>query len=244
MGKLLRVQHDQEHKAILDWLTLVEYAPQQNDFIARRQEGTGTWLLNSTEYQSWRETKGRTLFCPGIPGAGKTILTAIVIDELTTQFSDDPTIGIAYMYCNFRRQDEQKINDLLASLLKQLAETQLSLPSTVKELYNRHKTKRTRPSFDEISKSLQAITALYSRVFIIVDALDECQVSNSCRQRFLLEMFNLQANHGVNLYATSRFIPEITTKFQANISLEIRVSKEDIGRYLEAHMRHLSPFDD
>jgi hypothetical protein len=184
------------------------------------------------------------LFCPGIPGAGKTILTAIVIDELTTQFSDDPTIGIAYMYCNFRRQDEQKINDLLASLLKQLAETQLSLPSTVKELYNRHKTKRTRPSFDEISKSLQAITALYSRVFIIVDALDECQVSNSCRQRFLLEMFNLQANHGVNLYATSRFIPEITTKFQANISLEIRASKEDIGRYLEAHMRHLSPFDD
>ena len=184
------------------------------------------------------------MFCPGIPGAGKTILTAIVIDELTTQFSDDPTIGIAYMYCNFRRQDEQKINDLLASLLKQLAETQLSLPSTVKELYNRHKTKRTRPSFDEISKSLQAITALYSRVFIIVDALDECQVSNSCRQRFLLEMFNLQANHGVNLYATSRFIPEITTKFQANISLEIRASKEDIGRYLEAHMRHLSPFDD
>jgi Cdc6-like AAA superfamily ATPase len=184
------------------------------------------------------------LFCPGIPGAGKTILTAIVIDELTTQFSDDLTIGIAYMYCNFRRQDEQKINDLLASLLKQLAETQLSLPSTVKELYNRHKTKRTRPSFDGISKSLQAITALYSRVFIIVDALDECQVSNSCRQRFLLEMFNLQANHGVNLYATSRFIPEITTKFQANISLEIRASKEDIGRYLEAHMRHLSPFDD
>jgi hypothetical protein len=57
-------------------------------------------------------------------------------------------------------------------------------------------------------------------------------------------MFNLQANHGVNLYATSRFIPEITTKFQANISLEIRASKEDIGRYLEAHMRHLSPFDD
>jgi hypothetical protein len=39
------------------------------------------------------------------------------------------SIGIAYIYCNFRRQDEQKIDDLLASLLKQLAESQPSLPA-------------------------------------------------------------------------------------------------------------------
>ena len=148
------------------------------------------------------------------------------------------------MYCNFRRQEEQKIDDLLASLLKQLAEGQPSLPGTVKELHDLHKTKRTRPSLDEISRSLQAVTTLHSRVFIVVDALDECQVSDGCRQRFLSEMFSLQANHKANLFATSRFIPEITTKFQGNILLEIRASKEDIGRYLEAHMRHLSSFDD
>ena len=184
------------------------------------------------------------MFCPGIPGAGKTILTSIVVNELTARFFNDPTIGITYVYCNFRRQDEQKIDDLLASLLKQLAESRLSLPAAVKELYNRHETKRTRPSLREVSDALQAVIALYSRVFIIVDALDECQVFDGCRQRFLSEVFSLQANHRANLFATSRFIPDITTKFQEYISLEIRASKEDIGRYLEAHMRHLSPFDD
>ena len=183
--RLVQHQEDQGRRAVLDWLTSIDYAPQQNDFIARRQEGTGQWLLDSTEYQSWRKTNKQTLFCPGIPGAGKTILTSIIVEELTTRFSDDPTTGIAYIYCNFRRQDEQKINDLLTSLLKQLAESQTSLPSTVKELYDRHKTKRTRPSLEEISRSLQAVTMLYSRVFLIVDALDECQVSNSCRKRFL-----------------------------------------------------------
>jgi hypothetical protein len=242
--ELVQHQEDQGRRTVLDWLTSIDYAPQQNGFIARRQEGTGQWLLDSTEYQSWREINKQTLFCPGIPGAGKTILTSIVVEELSTRFSNDPTICIAYIYCNFRRQDEQKISDLLASLLKQLAESQPSLPSTMKELYNRHKTKRTRPSLEEISRSLQAVTTLYSRVFLIVDALDECQVSNNCRKRFLLEIFSLQANHGVNLFATSRFIPEITTKFQRNISVEIRASKEDIERYLEAHMRHLTPFDD
>ena len=104
--------------------------------------------------------------------------------------------------------------------------------------------KRTRPSLTEVSKSLQAVITLYSRVFLLVDALDECQVFDGCRQRFLSEIFSLQANQGANLFATSRFIPEITTRFQGNISLEIRANKEDIESYLEAHMRHLSSFDD
>jgi DNA replication protein DnaC len=115
VGKLLRLQDNQ---AILDWLTTVEYAPQQNDYIARRQPGTGQWLLDSVEYQSWRETNKQTLFCPGIPGSGKTILTSIIVGELITRFRNDKSVGIAYIYCNFRRKDEQKINDLLASLLK------------------------------------------------------------------------------------------------------------------------------
>ena len=55
--KLVRHQENQEHEAILNWLTPIDFVSQQNDFIARRQEGTGTWLLDSTGYQSWRETK-------------------------------------------------------------------------------------------------------------------------------------------------------------------------------------------
>jgi F0F1-type ATP synthase delta subunit len=179
------------------------------------------------------------LFCPGIPGAGKTILASIVIDYLYTKFQKDPAIGIAYIYCSFRRQDEQKIEDLLASLLKQLAERQASLPSTMEELYTRHKTKRTRPSLDEIFRSLQAVTTLYSQVFIIVDALDECQVSNSCRAKFLSNIFDLQAETGANLFATSRFIPEITKRFHESMRLEIRASNQDVQRYLDSHISQL-----
>jgi hypothetical protein len=96
------------------------YAPQQSDFISWRQEGTGQWLLNSDEFQAWINQRGQTLFCPGIPGAGKTILTSIVIDGLNTRFQSNTNVGIAYIYYNFRQQDEQKSEDLLAILLKQL----------------------------------------------------------------------------------------------------------------------------
>jgi hypothetical protein len=237
----MRERHE-EHQAILDWLTPIDYAAQQQDFISRRQVGTGQWLLDSKECQSWLNTDKQTLFCSGIPGAGKTILTSIVVDELTTQFSNDPTIGIAYIYCNFRRQEEQKIDDLLVSLLKQLAESQPSLLSCVKTLYDRHKDKRTRPSLDEIFTVLQTVAAAYSRVFIIIDALDECQISSGCRQRFLSSLFNLQATCGVNLFATSRPISSIEKEFEGNSKLEIRASKEDVRSYLEGHMFRLLGF--
>jgi Cdc6-like AAA superfamily ATPase len=129
---------------ILNWLTPADYAPQQNDLIDRRQAGTVQWLLDSAEFKTWVETEKQTLFCPGIPGAGKTILM-IVVDELTTRFENDKSIGVAYVYCNFQRQNNQKAQDVLASLLKQLAEAQPSLPEGVKSLYDRHKHKRTRP---------------------------------------------------------------------------------------------------
>src|ERR1700733_2712272 len=192
VNELLRGQHDQEHDTILNWLTRIDYAPQQNDYIRRRQPGTGQWLLDSAEFQTWLYTGKQTLFCPGIPGAGKTILTLIVVNDLCNRFRNDMTIGIAYIYCNFRQQDEQKVEDLLASLLKELAQYQPSLLGVVKDLYDRHKDNRTRPSFDDISRALQSVASMYSRVFIVVDALDECQVSNDCRSRFLSEVFNLQ----------------------------------------------------
>jgi hypothetical protein len=234
--KLVRHQDNQEAQAILDWLTPFDHTSEQSDFISRRQPGTGHWLFHSTEFQKWLEAGQQTLFCSGIPGAGKTILTAVAIDKLTTQFQNDPDVGIAYVYCNFRRKSEQRAQDLLVSLLKQLCQKRVSLPNIVKSLYDEHKKKRTQLSSDEISKTLQSVASIYSRVFIIVDALDECQVSDNCRQIFLSEIFNLQTKTRANIFATSRSIPEVVEKFNDSIKLEIRAHDEDVLRYLNSRI--------
>jgi hypothetical protein len=90
---------------------------------------------------------------------------------------------------------------------------------------------------------IQAVATLYSRIFIIVDALDECQTADGCRSRFLADIFALQAARGeVNIFATSRFNPEISKKFEQATHVEIRASDEDIQRYLEGQMHRLEPF--
>jgi hypothetical protein len=235
-------QDDHDRRNILDWLTPINYGTQQSDFISRRHEGTGKWLLNSDKFQAWLNTSNQTLFCPGIPGAGKTIITSIIVNNLYAKFQNDASVGIAYVYCNFRRQQEQKPSDLLASLLKQLIQEQ-PIPERIKILYERHKDKRTRPSVDEISKVLHSIVADYSRAFIVIDALDECQVSDGSRKRFLTELFDLQAKTGANFLATSRFIQETVKEFEGrSTQLEIRASGDDLQKYLDGHMLRLPSF--
>jgi hypothetical protein len=230
-----RWQADQENKIVLDWLTTIDYGSQQSDFIARRQAGTGQWLLDLTEYQEWTETAKQILFCPGIPGAGKTILTSIVVNDLQARFQDNVNIGIAYLYCNFRQQADQKVEHLLSSLIRQLSQDQPSLPESLRILYAKHKG-RTRPSVDELSGVLQTVASLFSRIFIVVDALDECQLSDGSRSKLLTMLFILQSETGANIFVTSRFIPDVTEKFKNNLSVEIRAQPADIEIYIKGNM--------
>lgn len=239
--QLVHKSLSKDHESIIKWISTADYAPQQNDYFYRRQPGTCEWLLGTSEFRTWWTSKGQILFCPGIPGAGKTILASTVINTLQRRRADDTNIGLAYIYCNFQRKD-QDITGLIASLLKQLAQDRPSLPETVKQLYDMHKANRTRPSLAELLKTLQSVVKMYSAVFIVADALDECQTTDGCRTLLISELIKLCNSQGVNLFATSRDTPNIVDKFKNCRRVEIRATNEDVRRYLKARLFQLPDF--
>lgn len=227
---------------ILEWLTLVDHGPRHRDLLSKWQPETGLWLLNSAEYKTWLNTKGQTLFCPGDIGTGKTILTSVVTNDVKMRFQSDPTVGTAYIYCDRRDHATQWIDELIASILKQLTQKLPSLPTCVLQMYEQHRYGQTRPYLSEILRALHTMLGEYSRVFIIVDALDECPTSSGCRQSFLTELSALQSQCGVNCFATSRLDSDITAHFSdKSTSLEIQ-AKSDVEMYVKRYMEKLPDF--
>ncbi|EGS19501.1 uncharacterized protein CTHT_0049690 [Thermochaetoides thermophila DSM 1495] len=107
------------------------------------------------------------------------------------------------------------------------------------DAYNRHgKKHRSQPSLSDVEDMFHAVTALYKDgVFVIVDALDECQMSNNVRSKFIKTLLQLQSRGtNVNLLATSRPEPDIMEAFSGYSYLEIIAQKDDIERYIRNRM--------
>ena len=216
---------------------LFRSAKLQSDAFRKRRKGTGEWFLKSTPFVKWLEGENKTLFCSGIPGAGKTMIASIVINHLKTSFPDDKT-GRAYLYCIYKRQDNQKADDLLASLLGQLAVQQSTAPKSIRELYGKHrKGEKPRLSQSEIREELCNIVKAYSRTFIVIDALDECK-TDRIRNELLSEICKLQEGSDIRLMVTFR--PSIHLERPSSATeLGIRAHKEDIEEYLSGRMPDL-----
>ncbi len=90
-----------------------------------------------------------------------------------------------------------------------------------------------RPTLDEWSKLLQSEISHFSRVYILIDALDECV--EGVRKNFLNEIRNLEPR-GVKLFVTSRHSANIEHEFEKATCLDIKARDDDIRRYLECRI--------
>jgi hypothetical protein len=234
--QLINKQEDME---ILTWLSETHYGAQQSDILKQRHSKTGRWFLGSREYRDWFNTKRKTLFCPGIPGAGKTIMAATVINDISRHMSPKTNFGLAYVYFTFSQQREQTVEHVLASLLMQFLHRQASLPQQIRDLYTSHKKNGTRPSRHELLDHLNEVVSSYKRTFIVLDALDECSTSSQCRTKVLHDVTLLQTRAGINILATSRMVDEIASRLrgQSLIMLPIKAQKVDIKLVLRSQMK-------
>ncbi|RKK19087.1 hypothetical protein BFJ67_g17603 [Fusarium oxysporum f. sp. cepae] len=135
---LAKQAEEQKRNRILDWIRTIDYGSHQSDALEEHQEGTGDWLIRSEMFQKWIETKGQVLFCPGLPGAGKTILVAVAICHLLDRYENNNDVGIGYHYFDYKRQGVEDTRMILSSILNQLAQNvkvlcQKSIPKTAND---------------------------------------------------------------------------------------------------------------
>ncbi|KAI1086177.1 hypothetical protein F5B19DRAFT_182353 [Rostrohypoxylon terebratum] len=230
---------------ILPWVKTIDYHSYQRKLSSERQPGTGQWFIDSEEFHRWSDSEDQTLFCSGERGAGKTILTSLVIDELQSCFNTNETISITYLFLNPEMQQEKSPEILCISLLQQLLNQRKSSPSNIKSIYDRYEIDKVRPPLEDILKGLELAALLFSRVYIVVDALDE--VPTEYREKFLSSVFHLQKEcspllQKVKFFATYRFDMSPTRLFQQALTLRIEAKPEDVSKYVYGNLHHFSTF--
>ncbi|KAB5549983.1 ankyrin repeat-containing domain protein [Coniochaeta sp. 2T2.1] len=205
IGKKLDNMKDAGHMTeMLDWLSSADFGSQHSDLIARKQPATGTWFLESDAFSTWLRGPSTTLFCPGIPGAGKSVMAAAAVDRLLKNMRSD-SVGVAFIYCNYKSHAGATGGSLLATILKQLLLGQTSIPDRISDLYRQHQD-GTKPDLEDFASALRSIQAMYSRTYIVIDALDECPDDTGARRELMTSLRSLQRDNQLCLTNVRRYL--------------------------------------
>ncbi|PGH09649.1 hypothetical protein AJ79_05614 [Helicocarpus griseus UAMH5409] len=162
--------------------------------------------------------------------AGNTMITAIVVDDLQKRFEGDKTTCLAYLYLGSLVQQELITDGLLRNILKQVSNGKKRFLKDVRRLHERFRGFCGMPCRGEIRHVLHTVSALYLKVFIILNAIDKCLIEGGCGLEVLSEVFEPQ-KMGANVLCTSRFVPGIVELFKDCATLEIPTLEEDLQLY-------------
>lgn len=167
------------------------------------------------------------------------LYSSLIIEELEeTVSSTNATQAVAFIYCNYKEQDPEA-RDYLLCILKQLVKQKPSVPSEVKASYEKHQIKNTRPQINEVSKLLRSVATSFERVYIVIDALDECTRKGDDQQvtkATLIEKVNELTKGTVSLLVTSRETEAIKKLFVASPSLEITAHEDDLRAFIQSYI--------
>lgn len=228
---------DRRRSKALDELTKLRYKRVQSDYRQRRTLNTGQWLLNHPKFGQWVNGTQRCLWCPGIAGAGKTFLTSIVVDHVISlsqqQKPEDLPIGLAYVYCEYANQRDQSIISILCSMIRQLIESETRLVNQLEDFQAR--TVDTAVGVAEYTGLLRSLLSSFSRVFLVVDALDEFSSVDQDRQdlAFTLRDLTEPPASECHMFLTSRPANDIEKVFDETSKMTLAPMDEDIASYVD-----------
>lgn len=232
VSKVVQAEDARERLQILDWISNLNYGSQLSDNFDRAETGTRQWFLDSPEYLTWFSTRGRVLFCPGIPGAGKTILASVVIRHLQEHYKTASTVSICYLFCNFRKA--LSLQSMMRVVLRQLCQTQPVIHSAVESAFLLHKMHKIEPKTSDWTQLLQDVAVDLSRVFLVADALDECPNDRGVRSAFVEELLKLKEASNINVLFTTRPFPDLCLRLGGFPRIDVLAHEADVRMFLES----------
>jgi len=161
-------------------------------------------------------------------------ISSLVIDDLCDRPCESD-IAIAMFYCDSRDQQKQTATNIIGAIIKQLV-VRGEMPEHVRAAFRKAKNEvgGRRLRLPDMVKMLGRAIAAFPRVFICIDALDECIPKHLLELLVSLKGI-LEESPRTRIFVTGRpqIVGEITRQFTTSVTVPVSPKMHDIKRYLE-----------
>ena len=160
-----------------------------------------------------------------------------MIDSLCDHAAEE-NIAVAVFYCDFISQQEQTINNIVGAILKQLV-GRGSIAKDLREAFQKAKKEigGRGPRLADLVEMLRTVIASLPRVFICLDALDECLPKHLPE---LLESLRniLRESPRARIFLTGRphIADDVKRYFSKAVVIPVSLNPDDIRNYVEMRL--------
>ncbi|KAL8792240.1 MAG: hypothetical protein Q9195_005196 [Heterodermia aff. obscurata] len=229
---------------VIAWLSTTR--PSSNHNINRRkhQPGTGEWFVNGSYFEQWRTAPNSFVWLHGSAGCGKSILSSTIIDHVQANHVIPTKSALVYYYFDFNDSMKQKVANFMSSILADLCAQANDLPGPVQQLYLKCNNGHREPLLSDLVSVFLAAVPLFTAVYVIIDALDECPTKDDERHELLKIIKAIHDQSAANLHflATSRRHYDIEAVIgpltgAAAIQIESGMVDDDIKMYIRSEIQ-------
>lgn len=232
---------EREQDKLAAWLSPPDPSINYNEALQQRQNDTGKWFIQCEEFNKWQSKRNSFLWLHGIPGCGKTILSSTIIEHLKSKANSK---NLLYFYFTFRDTTKQSLENVLKTLIIQLYRNYQHVRKYLEKLYSQNRDHQ--PNLELLFSAFHSMVQEAGEVWIVLDALDECQTRKDSVTKGLLSWIRTQLTcqqSNIHMLVTSRPEQDIEAAFselagyRSIIPIQSDLVAEDIQHYIHTRVR-------
>lgn len=235
-----RSRNNRMFREVLGWLTAEDISQEEHlhRISDNRQPETCNWVLDDAQICSWIEDDNgdAVVWMTGIPGAGKSYLCSLIIENLKTR----QNLASLYFFCAQPLSDQSRCASLLRTLTFQILQPDPDVALLVHQAYLQ---KGLSCSYPTIKRILKEVLPLAKNTRIVVDGIDEYDGSD--QQEILKCLLDLQKSMGgsCKLLISSREEPSIGILMPRKIHFKLDgKTAEGLNLYIRDKVEELKNF--
>ena len=225
---------------VFAWLSAAEDRQEEllHQLADIRHPGTCNWILDDDQIFPWIENENGDpiIWMTGIPGAGKSLLCSLIVENLENVHKDISTL---YYFCKSSEKEKDTCGSVLCTLATQLLRQNLYMAPLIHQAYL-HKG-RSNPA---MKRMLKDVLSTVKSTRVVLDGIDECDYP--VQKEVLNSLVELQKHVGdsCKILVSSRLEPLIDKAMpprKVHITLDGKTT-EALGLYIQSNVDELKEY--